>query len=86
MMEGKTYRNIPGGGELDEPAFYGRLRKGVMSTTTQVNSEEFLSEFTPILEAGEDGTLCWKLLNDLSHLPEELRRPPLKYSFQTEAV
>lgn len=39
-----------------------------------------------ILEAGEDGSLSWKLLNDLSHLPEELRRPPLNYSFQTEAV
>lgn len=54
MMEGKTYRNIPGGGELDEPAFYNKLRGGVMSTTAQVNSEEFVSEFSPILEAGED--------------------------------
>lgn len=54
MMEGKTYRNIPGGGELDEPAFYNKLRASVMSTTAQVNSEEFMGEFEPILEAGED--------------------------------
>ena len=54
MMEGNTYRNIPGGGEMDEPAFYGKLRNGIMSTTAQVNSEEFISEFAPVLEAGED--------------------------------
>ena len=39
-----------------------------------------------ILEVPEDGPLSWKLLNDMSHLPEELRRPPLKYSFRGEAV
>ena len=54
LMEGNTYHNIPGGGEMDEPAFYNKLRAGVMSTTTQVNSEEFIAVFTPILEAGDD--------------------------------
>ena len=54
MMEGKTYHNIPGGGEMDEPAFYAKLRGGTLSTTTQVNSEEFLQVFTPLLEAGKD--------------------------------
>ena len=54
MMGGRTYHNIPGGGEMDEPAFYNKLRGGVVSTTTQVNSEEFLQVFTPLLEAGED--------------------------------
>lgn len=54
LMEGNTYHNIPGGGEMDEPAFYAKLRAGVMSTTTQVNSEEFIAVFTPILEAGDD--------------------------------
>ena len=39
-----------------------------------------------ILEAGEDGTLSWRVVNDLSHLPEELRRNPTKYRFHTEAV
>lgn len=54
MMEGKTYHNIPGGGEMDEPTFYAKLRAGSVSTTTQVNSEEFLHVFTPLLEAGQD--------------------------------
>ncbi len=39
-----------------------------------------------ILEAAEDGVLSWKLVNDISHLPPELRRPPTKYEFHTEAV
>lgn len=39
-----------------------------------------------ILEATEGGTLSWKCVNDLSHLPEELRRNPTKYRFHTEAV
>lgn len=34
----------------------------------------------------EDGKFLWKSVNDLSHLPEELRKPPMKYSFHTEAV
>ena len=54
MMEGKTYHNIPGGGEMTDKEFYSRLRAGVMSTTTQVNSEEFQQVFAPLLEAGED--------------------------------
>lgn len=54
MMEGETYRNIPGGGDMEETVFYNKLREGVMSSTAQVNSEEFISEFTPILEGGED--------------------------------
>lgn len=54
MMEGRTYHNIPGGGELTEEEFYAKLRAGTMSTTTQINSEEFLRVFTPLLEAGQD--------------------------------
>ncbi|MGI6254630.1 MAG: DegV family protein [Acutalibacter sp.] len=54
MMEGKTYHNIPGGGEMTVPDFYGKLRNGIMSTTTQVNSEQFVQVFTPLLEAGQD--------------------------------
>lgn len=54
MMEGKTYHNIPGGGEMTVPDFYGKLRTGIMSTTTQVNSEQFVQVFTPLLEAGQD--------------------------------
>lgn len=54
MMDGKTYHNIPGGGEMDDPTFYGKLRRGTMSTTTQVNSEEFIQVFTPLLQEGRD--------------------------------
>lgn len=54
QLEGKTYRNIPGGVEQSEPDFYNRLRAGNMSTTSQVNSEEFLAEFEPFLKRGED--------------------------------
>lgn len=54
MMEGKTYHNIPGGGEMSVPDFYAKLRSGIMSTTTQVNSEQFIQVFTPLLEAGKD--------------------------------
>ena len=54
MMGGKTYHNIPGGGEMTDKEFYAKLRAGSMSATTQVNSEEFLHVFTPLLEAGQD--------------------------------
>ncbi len=39
-----------------------------------------------ILEADGRGGLKWTLVNDQSHLPEELRRSPTKYKFHTEAV
>ncbi|WP_369297806.1 DegV family protein [uncultured Neglectibacter sp.] len=54
MMEGKTFHNIPGGGEMDEHTFYEKLRSGSTSTTAQINSEEFLQQFTAILESGKD--------------------------------
>ena len=30
----------------------------------------------------EDGKLRWESINDLSHLPEDMRRPPTKFSFE----
>lgn len=54
VIDGKTCQNIPGGGELDEPAFYDKLRSGSTSTTAQINSEEFLKWFSPALEEGND--------------------------------
>lgn len=51
-LEGRTYQNIPGA--TDSKAFYDKLRAGSMSTTAQVNAEEFCDEFTPFLSAGED--------------------------------
>lgn len=54
MMDGKTYHNIPGGGEMTDQEFYEKLRSGKMSTTAQINSEEFVANFTPLLEQGRD--------------------------------
>lgn len=31
----------------------------------------------------EDGVLRWESINDLSHLPEDMRRPPTKFAFFT---
>lgn len=53
-LDGRTYRNIPGAGEMSDHEFYEKLRSGKMSTTSQINSEEFVSVFTPFLEQGED--------------------------------
>ncbi len=53
-MEGKTHKNIPGGGDMTDREFYERLRAGSMSTTAQINMEEFQDYFAPILEGGED--------------------------------
>lgn len=52
-LEGQTHQNIPGGG-MPIADFYGKLRAGSTSTTAQVNAEEFIEAFSPILEAGED--------------------------------
>lgn len=51
------------------------LRQGKVFGNTSVS----------VLEA-EDGVLRWKLVNDMSHLPEELRRAPMQYTFHTEAL
>ncbi len=53
-IDGRTYHNIPGGGEMTEPEFYNKLRGGKMSTTAQINVEEFIIQFTPLLQAGKD--------------------------------
>ncbi len=54
MMAGRSYENIPGGGDMTDHEFYEKLRAGEMSTTAQINSEEFIARFTPFLEAGRD--------------------------------
>ena len=53
-IDGRTYHNIPGGGEMTEPEFYAKLRGGKMSTTAQINVEEFINQFTTLLQAGKD--------------------------------
>lgn len=54
MIDGKTYHNIPGGGELSDKEFYDLMRQGKMSTTSQINVEDFVTCFTAILEQGRD--------------------------------
>ncbi len=51
------------------------LRKSVVFGNTSVS----------VLEA-EDGRLRWKSINDMSHLPEELRHAPTQYNFHTQAI
>lgn len=53
-IDGKTYRDKPDQSEMPTKTFYAKLRDGKMSTTSQVNAEEFTSVFEPILEGGED--------------------------------
>ncbi len=53
-IEGRVCHNIPGGGEMTDHEFYEKLRTGSMSTTSQINSEEFVAQFTPFLEQGKD--------------------------------
>ena len=53
MLENQTHRNIPGGG-MPIPDFYNKLRAGQMSTTAQINAEEFIEVFSPVLAEGED--------------------------------
>lgn len=62
---------------------YARVQSGCLEGIRQ--SAVFGNTGVSILEAEEDGRLSWRLINDQSHLPEELRRAPTKYSFH-EAV
>ncbi len=49
-IDGKTYRDR----EMPEKTFYAKLREGKMSTTTQINADEFKEIFEPVLQSGED--------------------------------
>ena len=53
-IDGKTYRDKPDQSEMPTKTFYAKLRDGKMSTTSQVNAEEFTAVFEPILKGGED--------------------------------
>lgn len=53
-IDGRTYHNIPGGGEMSETEFYAKLRSGKNSTTAQVNVDEFVLHFSRLLESGKD--------------------------------
>lgn len=79
---GKTVAVVTHGGvirNLDARIRTGRIegmRDGTVFGNTGVS----------ILTVDGEGKLAWKQVNDLSHLPPELRRAPTKYEFHTEAV
>ena len=78
---GKTVAVATHGGVIKN--LNARVEYGCIEGLRQ--SAVFGNTSVSILEA-QDGKLRWKAVNDLSHLPEELRKPPMKYSFHTEAV
>ena len=78
---GKTVAVATHGGVIKN--LNARVEYGCIEGLRQ--SAVFGNTSVSILEA-QDGKLWWKAVNDLSHLPEELRKSPMKYSFHTEAV
>lgn len=57
---------------------YARVTAGSLQGIRE--STVFGNTGVSILEE-EDGRLFWTLLNDMSHLPEEMRRPPVRFRF-----
>ncbi len=53
-MDGKEYANWPDGRDIPFPEFYGKLRGGSMSSTSQVNVTDFVTAFRPFLAGGKD--------------------------------
>ena len=53
-MEGREYRNFPDNRDMDPDVFYGKLRSGLLGTTSAVSPGIFQAAMTPILEAGKD--------------------------------
>lgn len=52
-LDGKEYRD-DGWVSISMEDFYGRMRRGSISTTSLINVQRFLEAFTPCLEKGED--------------------------------
>ena len=51
-QKGNSYANWPDGRELSFKDFYAQLRAGEMSSTSQVNTGEFVDIFRPVLQQG----------------------------------
>lgn len=54
ILDGESYKNWPDGREMDFGEFYAQLRSGKMSSTSQLNTVEFLDYFRPFLEKEKD--------------------------------
>lgn len=79
---GKTVFVATHGGVIRN--LYARVCSGCVEGIRQ--SAVFGNTGVSILKVDESGCLSWKLINDQSHLPEELRRPPTVYKFHREAL
>ena len=53
-MEGKEYRNLLDGSDIDPKTFYTKLREGVTASTSAVNPDVFSEAFKKILNQGKD--------------------------------
>ena len=53
-IDGKTYKDKADLSDMPTETFYAKLREGKMSTTSQINADEFTRVFEPILQGGED--------------------------------
>lgn len=54
IMDDVTYKQLPDESDMNVHDFYERIRAGELSSTAQVNSEEFTDYFEPFLKNGED--------------------------------
>ena len=64
-MEEREYFNYPDNRDIDPKVFYGKLRSGVLGTTSAVNVAVFTEAMTPIVESGRD-ILCVSFSSGLS--------------------
>ena len=78
---GKTVAITTHGGFIKN--LYARVQFGSIQGLRQ--SAVFGNTSVSILEV-EDGIYRWKSVNDMSHLPVELQKAPMQYSFHTEAL
>ena len=53
-IDGKTYKDKADLSDMPTETFYAKLREGKMSTTSQINADEFTRVFEPVLQGGED--------------------------------
>ena len=53
-IDGKTYKDKADLSDMPTETFYAKLREGKMSTTSQINADQFTRVFEPVLQGGED--------------------------------
>ncbi len=53
-IDGNTYEDYSDGRDLPLKDFYNKVRAGKMSVTSQINPEDFIKAFEPILKNGND--------------------------------